>query len=132
MGKGWQVKCSQGYCKFKGSYSSLVGAKEAIADHKAETQKRSLGAHQAVIVQETPRGTRSPPGGRRRLRRTTVALFSEYAEAGGLLSYGPNLREAQRGPRPRQHQHDYDLLAPHHQPPAPGSGAAAGQAQRGQ
>ena len=69
MGKGWQVKCSQGYCNFKGSYPSLVRAKEAIADHKAETQKRSLGAHQAVIVQETLRGTRSPPGGRRRLRR---------------------------------------------------------------
>ncbi len=69
MGKGWQVQCSQGYCKFKGSYPSLVRAQEAIADHKTETQMRSLGAHQAVIVQETPRGTRSPPGGRRRLRR---------------------------------------------------------------
>ena len=50
MGKGWQVKCSQGYCKFKGSYPSLVRAQEAIADHKAETQMRSLGAHQAVIT----------------------------------------------------------------------------------
>ena len=69
MGKGWQVKFSQGYCNFKGSYPSLVWAKEAIAGHKAETQKRSLGAHQAGIVQEILRGTRSPPGGRRRLRR---------------------------------------------------------------
>jgi len=54
MGKGRPVKCSQGYCKLKGSYPSLVRAKEAIGDHKAETQMRSLGAHQAVIVQETP------------------------------------------------------------------------------
>jgi putative ABC transport system substrate-binding protein len=29
-------------------------------------------------------------------RLPTVALFSEFAEAGGLLSYGPNLREAFR------------------------------------
>ncbi len=32
----------------------------------------------------------------REKRLPTVALFSEYAEAGGLLSYGPNLREAFR------------------------------------
>ena len=32
----------------------------------------------------------------REKRLPTVALFSEFAEAGGLLSYGPNLREAFR------------------------------------
>ncbi len=32
----------------------------------------------------------------REKRLPTVALFSEYAEAGGLLTYGPNLREAFR------------------------------------
>lgn len=32
----------------------------------------------------------------REKRLPTVALFSEYAEAGGLLTYGPNMREAFR------------------------------------
>src|SRR5260370_16829218 len=99
MGKGWQVKCSQGYCKFKGSYSSLVGAKEAIADHKAETQKRSLGAHQAVIVQETPRGTRSATGGRRAPRNEALNAIMQRLPA--PLSRPPPAVQRSLETRPR-------------------------------
>ena len=65
----FKVKCSRSWCKFKGSYPSLARAREAIAEHKAETTgERFLGVHEAVFVQKTPRGTRSPTS-RRRLRR---------------------------------------------------------------
>ena len=62
-----KVECSKKWCKFKGSYPTFQLARTAIEEHKSETSGRQLGAHEAVIVQKTPRGTRSVTG-RRRLR----------------------------------------------------------------
>jgi len=64
MDKG-KVECPKKWCKFKGSYPTLQLARMAIEDHKAETSGSQLGAHQAGIVQKTPRGTRSVTGRRR-------------------------------------------------------------------
>jgi hypothetical protein len=50
-----KVECSRKWCSFKGSYSSLQLAR--MADHKAETSEHKLGAHGAIIVQKTPRGS---------------------------------------------------------------------------
>ena len=63
-----KVECSKKRCKFKESYSSLLLARMAIEDHRAETRGYSLGAHEAVVVEKPARITRSLTG-RRRLRR---------------------------------------------------------------
>jgi hypothetical protein len=71
MGKvGVKVECLKKWCKFNGSYPSLLAARNAILDHKAETRDdpAALGEHQAVIVKKDPPGTRSLTS-RRRLRR---------------------------------------------------------------
>src|SRR5439155_17632476 len=43
--------------------------------HRGPQSGDSLGAHQAVIVQENPRGTRSTTGGRRRPRRRSPGFI---------------------------------------------------------
>jgi hypothetical protein len=52
-----KVECSRKWCSFKESYSSLQLARMAVEDHKAETSGHKLGAHEAAIVQKTPRGS---------------------------------------------------------------------------